>query len=350
MIIKSNIQKIKVIKTILIIGLFLFFVAHYGCSDGKNQQFDNDRIVALIDRDQITLEELKFFISKNKINTHNRYQTNFNKAAIENIWENISDDKNRAKTRKDIAIIESILTKTQLILTREFGLIEDVSYNVFLKTWRNENKRRREAKKRGEIIYGPVKFSKKAYFNYYFSNLVIDLKRELAGNAFPIDNNILQKFYDKFKNSYYTNRDTMVVKVVSFNENDSSKTKAQARIIRKLIKKNKFETLSNKYKNLEISKIDFTKVISDERDELLYFFEKKSENMEVGEVSKILEFQDNIYVIKCIQKRKGSSIPFNHIKSTIRSDYIDKKYNEILTEKIKKSDIYLNYAVYKNID
>jgi hypothetical protein len=91
--------------------------------------------------------------------------------------------------------------KIQQIQAKKRGLIIDISYSKFLNELNAENTRRAVAKKNNTPIYGPVQYSDMVYYNYRFSNLVIQLKTKLNDELFKVTEEALVAFYVKERKS-----------------------------------------------------------------------------------------------------------------------------------------------------
>ena len=75
----------------------------------------------------------------------------------------------------------------------ELGSSEDFSYRAFVNRWQKENEDRQQKEASGEVIYGPVQYTERVYYDYlnesYQEELAAQLRQE------PTEEE-LQAFYD----------------------------------------------------------------------------------------------------------------------------------------------------------
>jgi hypothetical protein len=103
---------------------------------------------------------------------------------------------------KDKALKEALRIKLQLLLMKEKGLRDDISYAAFKKELQQVNQKRKKAVANHEVVYGPVEYSEKIYFNYLFSNNLILLKKSLQQKEIPITDPLLKAYYEGVKENY----------------------------------------------------------------------------------------------------------------------------------------------------
>jgi hypothetical protein len=105
---------------------------------------------------------------------------------------------------KEKALNESLKVKIQLLLMKEKGILQDISYATFLRDLKNFNKKRKETFSRQQVGYGPLEFSEKMYLNYTLSNNVILLKKILQQKEIFVTDSNLQSYFVNYLNQYPT--------------------------------------------------------------------------------------------------------------------------------------------------
>ena len=78
----------------------------------------------------------------------------------------------KAQTQQQVIAIT-----VQQELARKYGLVQDISYSMFLQNLRAENAKRVAAEAQHEVVYGPIQYDAPTYFNDLFTNLVVQLKQ-----------------------------------------------------------------------------------------------------------------------------------------------------------------------------
>ncbi|MGL4736285.1 MAG: peptidylprolyl isomerase [Cellulosilyticaceae bacterium] len=86
-------------------------------------------------------------------------------------------------------------------LLKRYGLLNYDGFEAFEMMWRTTNQQRQNAVKKGEVIYGPIQYSRWDYFCYLMSNGMIHFKQRWfeACNS-EISSDALQNFADSQPN------------------------------------------------------------------------------------------------------------------------------------------------------
>ena len=110
-------------------------------------------------------------------------------------WVKEINGKFPADVLKKMTLDTLVRIRVQQIRARQAGIIGDFSYSAFLKSLESENKRRKEAKEKGQVIYGPVQYSEQVYYNYLLTNMIARLMDYLPGADLALTEEKLQSYY-----------------------------------------------------------------------------------------------------------------------------------------------------------
>lgn len=72
--------------------------------------------------------------------------------------------------------------KIEQQMLKDYGIIEDISYSVFLEMVKEENIRREKAIQAGEKIHGPKEYDARVYYDYIYSEAKERLIKEVLIN------------------------------------------------------------------------------------------------------------------------------------------------------------------------
>lgn len=75
-----------------------------------------------------------------------------------------------------------VLAKIEQQMLKNYGIIQDVSYSIFVKEVKEENARREDAIQAGEKVYGPKKYDARVYYDYIYSEAKERLIKEVLIN------------------------------------------------------------------------------------------------------------------------------------------------------------------------
>lgn len=199
---------------------------------------------------------------------------------------------------KEKSIDNLIDNKAFLNILKEYGIIESTSYKAFLSSMKNENKRRLKAKENNEIIYGPVQYSEKQYYEYILSDGRAELEFIIEEKFKEEINSRVQSIYEADIESYRI-EDAVEGEIISINfvKEDGSVKESDREEAKKLAGQIRESIISGSYtysENVYFNKYEFKygNKASDEN----YKAELKEEALElkVGEVSEVIEFNGPI--------------------------------------------------------
>ena len=235
--------------------------------------------------------------------------------------------------------------KVQQLLALELGLIPDFSYKYFHQQFLNENKRRREALFNSKVFYGPVQFSEESYFSYYTSNLVLNLKKELAKTRFKIDQPGLLKLYEQNKDSLYKIPDRILcIRAEIKAENaDSTQLAQTATEMESMLTNNSLVSIVNP--NPDKVKVSIVyQNFNPETDLALekesYFeFAELTKEIKTGELLKRKTGKGKYEIIKIIEKKKSGYRSFDSVKNSVISIETDLQYINYIKSLLKKAII-----------
>lgn len=308
-------------------------------------------VVATVNAEPITYNEYKYFLNKNRAGVIRHFRQNCGFEYDLNFWVDTCEGKSPKQYLADKSLKESIITKTQQVVAMNLGLVSDISYEQFLVGLQKENKRRLEAKKQNQVIFGPVQYSEKVYFDYLFSNLVIQIKKELAKTKFDLNDQLLQVEYDELKDSlflqgYYTKN--LIVKLKSRHKepltekeemilNEIQLKMNKGFSVKKLVeskKTNKYFDVSHQYFIVNDS------VYKREEDGfILSLVKSATKSLNVGETSAMVKTQGAYFYVHIQEKKNLGYREFEKCKRVVYDSYLNKLYENYIKEWGKRADI-----------
>lgn len=193
----------KKVATLLILSsVFLFLF----CSCAKDKA---DSTVAVVNGETVTKEEFDYFKARQRANVINYYISAFDAAVDEDFWQTDFNGTTPEKDLENRAINECIKAKIQLVLCRENGIYDDISFVGLRQRAENFNSQ----DKSGAIGLKTIDMS--AFYTYYIDTGVMELKnilgeKELAPTEEEI-NACLENFGTQEEN-YTAARKTAIAK------------------------------------------------------------------------------------------------------------------------------------------
>jgi hypothetical protein len=304
-------------------------------------------IVATVNSFPISLKEYQFCEKKCKASIIQDFQTTYKLKYDENFWNLSSIKPTPTEALKKKAFVSVVELKIQQELARELGLIQDFSYKTFLTNLQAENKRRFDALQNKQVVFGPEQYSEENYFDYLFTNLVIQIKKKLSENTLGISDNQLRQIYEKRKNKLYKLDDFVQIQRVTLETNAKNNID-----LSKLTNKIMFNMIN---KDLDIVKLNdlfscLCKITADTLtfDPSKYTIMEGETQAEIKRIvnnfkpkQKVYLKQDSrkIEIYKILQRKPLGFRSFESIKNGLKSIEINKLYSEYITKRLSEAII-----------
>lgn len=322
---------------------------------------DENTTVAKVNNEQISFREFNKFMAENRAETMNYFRKTYGSDVNDKeFWEKRFGEEIPIEVLKQRTLDQLTRIKVQQVLAREKGLVEDISYTGFLKLLKDENKKRREALARNEVIYGPQQYGEKEFFHYRFSNMVTDLKKVLEKDELSIDNEKLKIYYEEIKSKYYKYPDTIKIKrlfvnySISGNRNTLSENQAKKEMeeLAGQIDHHSFDEAVKQIAKSGNSNYSYEEHVFDmkNRKEDLDYHETTigiADKLSEGQISEVFKDENRhcFSIIKCVEKIQHGYREFDDEKELVKISYIEKKYNDLIDKMVEEASI----VVYKEV-
>ncbi|MDQ6423181.1 peptidylprolyl isomerase [Paenibacillus sp. LHD-117] len=318
----------------------------------------DDKYMALVDGIPISTKEFDKAIEANKTPIIDYFYNKYGAEQTAEFWTTSFEGEIPAESIMNKALEESVKIKIRQLIAREQGMLQDISYEGFLRQLNEENKRRQRAIRNREVIYGPRQYEENAYFEYVLSNTTRLVKGQLMEEQWKPDDQQLKWFYDLRKNQLYLSHGLVKVKLISISFLDSNQSVDEA--LKEDAKKQMEKALSMAASGTDFEHIpkafdtdvqmmekefNSSNVRSNARSPVAQAAEKLSMN----EISGIIEENGRLYLIKCMENQKEGSgfLDFDSVKDQVLKDYADFKYEEYVNKRVSEAQILWNETEYR---
>jgi hypothetical protein len=181
----------KVFKS-LYCALLLALVASFSSAAAV----ENAAVAAKVNGEPVQADEFASFANTKKSLVYDYFKKAHGIDPGRNFWKERFGNESPLEKLKNTTMQDLVKIKVEQIMAKEHGLARDIRYSSFLKEWQKENKRRKAAAARNEVLYGPIEYGELDYFNYVHSNQVLRLQEKLLGNEIIIKDSEYKPFYD----------------------------------------------------------------------------------------------------------------------------------------------------------
>lgn len=300
---------------------------------------NGQEIVLTINNEAVTDEEFIFFMKQERALTYSYFYTNYGAEQSPEFWNTSFVGETPVQYIQNLTIKKLVEINKHLVLAREFGQLDDISFKAIQNKYELENKRRSEAIEKGEVIYGPKEFSMFTFFSYWYSNLVIDI-RKAWGNRYQPDKNSLHSYYMRHQNNYKSPDELLLTEVsVAYGDN-LDKNKA-IQLAGEILSSKSFDPNICEYTGVECKEFTMPDKGTMESEDYLGERYELARQLQVGELGGPIE--DNkkrrIVLILCKQRKVGDSQAFEEVSHIVKKDFIDEEFQIYLIERTARAEI-----------
>lgn len=310
--------------------------------------------VAMVDEEPVKLGEFNLILVDKMSEVRSHFYTKLGVSDRTDFWTHSFDGERPLDRVKKLTMDELVSIKIQQILMKKNKIINDISYEAFVKNLQVENSRRQNAIKNKEVIYGLQQFDERTYYSYLFNNNRLNLQTALAKDLFVLSEEQLQALYEKNKLKYTKLDRIKITKItVSYTVNDKESARNRidaalleitngadfADVAKKMNKSGAVEilTFGDEYKSLKLQIAD-----------PLY---REANKLLERNTSGIIETLNNSFVILQLMERKpGGLETFDEVKGRLKNDYVNEKYDELVKKAIGEAQVTINDKVYSQIN
>ena len=332
---------VKGIK-IEIIGLLLLLVfLQSSKTSNRVTEVSDSSTIATVNGKNITAEEFSLFINQNRAMTYNYFD---NKYGIDrysrDFWNSQFGLESPTEYIREIALQECILVKLQQLVAQERGIISEIDYSSFKDDLAQENTRRKLVKQNGGILYGPVVYNTQMYYNHVFSQMLINLKRDMAQDEFKISDMELSQEYEVTKMNRFRNRDQIQVEIIT--------PRYDYETI--FIKLSAIVNSASELENLIKLFRDKINIIDMQIDEDTYDLYSRQDERLLDSIYQLKTGQSCMFtvtnhrpkIIRCNERSMTGFKPFDQVKDLVRIKWINDRYRDWLNKLERQADIQVN--------
>lgn len=269
----------------------------------------------------------------------------------EGFWDRECNGITPRQYLKEQAIEDCARIKLAELAMKEYGLLEDVSYQAFLDSLERENQRREESNRKGQVIYGPQKYGEGEYFAYAFANLETELKKRLdEALGWSAEEN-LKRYYEEHKDTYYRYSDSIEVEKITLPYEKASREELEKELeqVRKEVEGGKsFVEAAQKLGTVETQRFDEESAREDSR----HYEPLKLAVMELKkqEISPVIDDGSSLSVLFCTAKEEGGYRPYEEAADNVVSLVREESYEKWLDTAYREADLQIkNENVFKEV-
>lgn len=314
-----------------------------------NNEEDTD-IIAWVDQQPISVQEFNIFLLREVSPTLTYFKEKYDIIVTNEIWNEENNGEVPSEYAKNAALNKCVRVKMQQELMKKYKITTDNSFSNFVNETKKENIRRKEAIKKGQVVYGPEQFQLENYYFYKLDENMSKLKEIVIDNIISYNEEELIKYYNDNKEKYIKNEEINYIQAkIVYDENRREETLEQMKKLETMVKKEKdINEVVNSFDEVILENINLDR----EKTRELYFENNKVYTeilrLGIGDFSSIIEEKGSFYIIQC-KDRKTNYWLYDGIQEVIKKDYMDIKYDEYIDELIHNKNVKIEEKVWNKI-
>ena len=274
--------------------------------------------VLVIGTQEIFSDEWQEFLQQQKSAVTVYYTQNYGCTVFDDaFWSTEYDGQTPLDCARNRALDTLIDNCVVLRAAQERDLIENIDLRTLKKEWKGFNKQRESSVSMNSVMYGPIEYSFENYYRHLISNLRNSLEENLIDED-PLIEEAAQEFYGENLNQFTTSGNTHVSGLLVEGSHASAYQLIQEaqRAIREGMS---FENACTRYATSgEEERFQFTSLSQKADIHGLSTIYAACSQLEIGEISEIIETQQGYYLLKITEKDKEQVMAYEEVKNRIR--------------------------------
>lgn len=318
---------------IIVLGVtMLFLIGTYRLS-----LLNEKEIVVVINDIQIPEEEFRLFLQDEKALTVDYFVNQYQAEYKEDFWHNQYGREIPLEVAKKNALDKLVKIKVEQQIAVELGFLKEATYKEILKEMKKE-----------KSIYGADNLDAFQSYSVYHSKIILEAKEKYKNNMEKISEEELLSYYEKYKIEKFKREDDVeVLQIKIENLKEEEKIQLFEDITKDIEKGITIEELESKYTrdyDLSMRLVQYGEEqgkdeLMSERDLIL---RDAACLLESNQMSSLLNYGEENYILVCLEKKKGKIEPFEEVKSIIEDDLKETAFERVIKDKIEQSEVQID--------
>ncbi|MCF8380389.1 MAG: hypothetical protein K9H49_12470 [Bacteroidales bacterium] len=292
-----------------------------------------------INGENISTEEFAFFMKSQRSLCYSYFYTTYNVNQSPEFWTSSYSGERPIDYIREKTLETLTEVKVHLMLAKELGMINDISFRAFLYRFDEENKRRKEITEKGGLIYGPKEFSREGYFSYWYSNLMIDLRKKWI-RELEITNDSIKVYYNRMKERYRTSDEVSLI-LFSIPYNEPQEQEEAKKRLNLIIKNHLFNENKCLAEGILFEKLIITPNENIEAEDQILEWHRIASKLNLGESSlPIVDKRSKMVRVLYCEDYKAGYIPdLMEVENIVIQNYKEELFNHSMNQKLEEADI-----------
>lgn len=301
-----------------------------------------------INGEQITEKEFTLFMDKQKSSVTTYFKIKYNADSQKGYWTKSFNGEVPVENLKTRAYTPCIESKVIQILAKKHKLIEDISFNTIVQCCNDYN----QGQKKRNIVSGLGQYTIDNYYDYYSSNLKLQLEDKLGESILKVSDADINEYYNSHPNLYKNKNEVKIYEIYfPYNLESKKDNYNKAMQAKKMLDGGvEYSDVCEKY-SLNGKARESSFILTDSVSQFKSNKEilEAVKGMSVGQYSDVIDQGNGYCIIKLLSQNKGSEYSLSDVSAQIKVTLMRQKFDEYVGQQIKKSVVVINQKVYQNI-
>lgn len=323
-----------------------------GALTGATLLRQDDDWIASVNGMRVEPGEFALLLAQERTRTALRFKTAYGAAASgDSFWTTPYGGATPADYAKQAALQRLIRLKLEQRLALERGVDAPADYSEYLRRWRHENERRKEALKTGAPLYGPVQYEEWNYYDYLHTNMVAALKEKLKDSELHVSEQEARDAYEQRKESRYRLAPEATVELLSFPAAAREQAEGAAAMLRAGAS---FAEARAAYASALLPNgpageaVKLGAARSEEPSEAEERLLQAALELKPGEAAAVSD-ANAVRVVRLIALQTQGYRPFDEVKEALRGELADRRYEELIERLQAQAAVETNRAAYERV-
>lgn len=150
----------------------------------------------------VSQEEYEMIMERQKSDIYNYFTSVYGVQPGDLAWDGNYEGKCPQDMLTERTVNKLMENHYVFCTAKQYGLTEDSSFEYFIKEWKKEDGRRKDAIKHGQVIAGPAELDIYEYYDYYLEELKGKVKQQLWQIS-GVSSEDLHKLYEEQKDTHF---------------------------------------------------------------------------------------------------------------------------------------------------
>lgn len=310
--------------------------------------------VVTVDGCPVHLDEFSWFMQQERAAVFRAVTADYPLDSEANFWDQDCDGMTPRKILLENTVAKVVREKCEQLLLKEWGLIDDIRYSVFIEYLKELNDQRQKAAEAGKVIFGPVQYSPRQYYSHWMATMQIKAKDKLRKEQPDQHEAQLRDYYNQKKQQYKRAAAwTLEILVVRNKEDASSQRIGIESVAEDIMLKGRQEralaAIPMDYQGSKYPQVSFRRVEQMDVGRLGALFPEDHQSPAPGRMVQFSMSKDEVWIVKYITFSPSDYLPYEQIRHRLESGFINEVYDRMIQQRIQDAHIEINHKAMDQI-